>query len=250
MTTTRPVRVPSDVARNDGNQGRSPAPASQGSVAASLAHEINNPLDSLLNLLYVIKTEPALTEKGRHYLALVEEEVHQISQIAHTALQESRQAATLKSTNVPQLLGSVTDFYQSRLEAKGISVNTRYRTKGEFGVYAGFLRQVFSNLILNAADAMPKGGRIQARVAEAHEWRGEQRRGLRVTIADSGMGIPADKLPRILEPFFTTKGKRGSGLGLSLVSDVVQRHRGVLRIRSSTRLGHSGSVVTIFLPAA
>jgi len=244
------IQVPLDIPRDGGKEGHPAAPASEGSVAASLAHEINNPLDSLLNLLYLMEKEPTLTEKGRHYLALAEAEVHRISQIAHAVLQESRQTATLKSTNVPQLLNSVIDFYQSRLETKSISVDTRYRAKGDLGVYAGPLRQVFSNLILNAADAMAKGGRIQARVSEGREWQGEQRHGLRVTIADNGSGIPADKFPRILEPFFTTKGNRGSGLGLSLVKDVVQQHRGTLRIRSSTRRGHSGSVFSIFLPAA
>jgi two-component system CheB/CheR fusion protein len=151
---------------------------------------------------------------------------------------------------VPKLLGAVIDFYKARFESRGISVNTRYCHHGNLAVLAGPLRQVFSNLLLNAADAMPKGGRLYARVSAAHEWAGQERRGLRVTLADTGCGISADKLPKILLPFFTTKGPAGNGLGLSLVKDVVQKHRGVLRIRSSTKPGHSGSVFTIFLPAA
>ena len=117
-------------------------------------------------------------------------------------------------------------------------------------MYAGPLHQIFSNLLLNAADAMPQGGRLQARVSPAHEWTGLERHGLRVTFADNGCGIAADKLSKVLEPFFTTKGPGGNGLGLSLVQDVVQKHRGVLRVRSSTKPGHSGSIFSIFLPAA
>jgi signal transduction histidine kinase len=229
---------------------RSAASGAEGKLAASIAHEISNPLDALLNLLYLLESEATLTVKGHHYLMLAREEVDRVSQIAHTALRDFRDTPCPKDTSVPRLLGAVVDFYQSRFDSQGISVKTRYCHHGNLAVYAGPLRQVFSNLLLNAADAMPKGGRLYARVAAAHEWTGKERRGLRVTLADTGCGIPADKLPKILLPFFTTKGPAGNGLGLSLVKDIVQKHRGVLRIRSSTKPGRSGSVFSIFLPAA
>ena len=111
-------------------------------------------------------------------------------------------------------------------------------------------RSSISNLLLNAADSMPKGGRLHARVSAVHEWAGQQRRGLRVTFADNGCGIAAHDLPKILNPFFTTKGRAGNGIGLSLVKETVQKHGGAIRIRSSTKPGHSGSIVSIFLPAA
>ena len=108
---------------------------------------------------------------------------------------------------------------------------------------------MFSNLLLNAADAMPNGGRLYVRASGyTQEWVGAAEAGLRVTIADNGCGIAAENLHRIFEPFFTTKGSGGSGLGLSLVSDVVQKHGGWLRVRSSTREGRSGSVFSMFLP--
>src|SRR6202007_1410583 len=96
-------------------------------------------------------------------------------------------------------------------------------------------------------DAMPKGGRLQTRIANVREWSGQHRCGLRVTFADSGSGIPGQNLRQIFEPFFTTKGAGGSGLGLSLVKDVLQKHGGSVRVRSSTKPGHSGSVFAIFL---
>jgi len=121
---------------------------------------------------------------------------------------------------------------------------------GNLPIYAGLLRQVFSNLLLNATDAMPEGGRLHARASTAREWSGRQRHGLRVTFADSGCGISAENLHKIFKPFFTTKDHGGNGLGLSLVKDVVHKHGGTLRIRSSTTPGRSGSIFAIFLPEA
>ena len=223
------------------------APAAGSVLGASLAHEINNPLDSLLNLLYLI--EPEATPTGRHYLALAEEEVHRISQIAHGAMDRFRSPVGPQDTNVPRLLGSVVDFYMSRLDSQGIRVEARYCSGEDLPVDPGSLRQVFSNLLLNAAHAMPGGGRMHVRVSRALEWTGLGRRGLRVTFADNGCGIFAADLPRITEPFFTTKGTAGTGLGLALVKDTVEKHHGVLRVRSSTKPGRSGSVFAIFLPA-
>ena len=234
----------------DGFKEKRTAAREQGRLAASIAHEINNPLDSLLNLLYLVKAEANLTDKGHQYLTLAQEEVRRASQIAHEALHPFRDTAGPEDTNVPKLVGSVVDFYKPRLEARGISVDTRYCSDGNLSVYAGSLRQVFSNLLLNAADAMPAGGRMVARVSKAFDWSGRKRHGLRVTFADTGCGIPPEDRAKVLEPFFTTKGSRGSGLGLCLVTEVVRKHRGVLRVRSSTKSGRSGTVFSIFLPSA
>jgi two-component system NtrC family sensor kinase len=226
------------------------APLKKGRLAASIAHEINNPLDSLLNLLYLIKAEANLTAKGHEYLTLAQEEIQRLSEIARETMDKCRHKSALESTNVPQLLDGVITMYKPRLEARGITVEARYCPDGHVPVFPRQLRQVFSNLLLNAADAMPKGGKMHVRVATAHEWTDKERQGLRVTVADNGCGIPSDILPRILEPFFTTKGFSGSGIGLSLVKDTVRDHGGALRVRSSSKPGRSGSVFAIFLPAA
>lgn len=229
---------------------RSALPTEESRLAASLAHEINNPLDSVLNLLYLVESEGALSDKGQQYLRMAEEEVQRVAQIAHAALDYFREFAILTSTNVAGLMDSVIDIYKSRFEARNISVTTRYYLHGDLLVCAGPLRQVFSNLLLNAVDAMPKGGRLYVRAAAGREWVGKQRPGLRLTVADTGCGIAAENLHRIFEPFFTTKGAGGSGLGLSLVNDVVQKQGGSLRVRSCTRPGRSGSVFSMFLPTA
>jgi two-component system, chemotaxis family, CheB/CheR fusion protein len=230
-------------------ENRPPPPENQNGIVASLAHEINNPLAALLNLLHLIESEVPLTNKGRQYLALSHEEVQRISNILHTAM-EFRDAGDPEETNVPALLRSVLDFYRSRFASRGISLNTRYCPAVTVPAYPRQLRQMFSNLLLNASDAMPRGGKIYARISMTREWRGHERRGLRLTFADNGSGIPAEDFPRMLDPFFTTKGSAGNGLGLSLVKNSVQKHHGVLRVRSSTRAGHSGTVFTVFLPCA
>jgi signal transduction histidine kinase len=154
-----------------------------------------------------------------------------------------------EKTNVGELLAAVLDFYKQRFDSSGIGVQARYSGDGNVLVYAGQLRQVFSNLLLNAMEAMPQGGNIQARVSAGHEWSGEKRRGVRVTVGDNGSGIPNSGLPQIFQRFFTMK-PGGNGIGLSLVKDVVQQHKGLLRVRSSTQPRRHGTVFSLFLPAA
>ena len=235
----------------DGNRSerRATLLADSAKVSAALAHEIHNPLDSLLNLLYLIGREATLTPEGQHYLRLAQEEVRRISQISSDALHQRREVAPLEKTDIVHLLRGVVEFYQFRFASRQISVKTRYCSEFSARAYAGQLRQMLSNLLLNAADATPAGGTVCARVCQAHEWSGEQREGVRITVADNGSGIARENLLRIFEPFFTTKGNHGSGMGLPLVRDVVQQHDGLLRVRSSTRPGHSGTVFAVFLPA-
>src|SRR5438067_3614988 len=203
------------------------APRSKAPLSASAAHEINNPLDTLLNLLYLLESEP-LSVKGHHYLSLAQEEVQRISQIARETLNHHKIVEMPERANVGELFAHVLDFYKQRFDAAGITVQAHYSSEEKIPVYEKRLRQVFSNLLLNAGEAMPEGGKIQARVSVGHEWSGQKRRGVRVTIADNGSGIPPHLLPQVFQRFFSTKAT-GSGMGLSLVSDVVQKHKGLLR---------------------
>jgi len=230
------------------SQSVSVAQSDQGT--ATMAHEINNPLDALINLLYLVEAEPGITRTAHAYLALAREEIKRIGQIAQAALHDQRDEKSRENADVPQLLWSAIELYKPRFESRGISVETRGCVGGILAVYSGPLRQLFSNLLLNAADAMPNGGRLRARVSKGCEWSGQQRRGLRVTFADNGCGIPTQNLQRIFEPSFTTKGSHGTGLGLSLVMNVVRKHDGRLRVRSSIERGRSGSIFSVFLPAA
>ena len=240
---------------SSGNSGENqplpnrPPPAENEHAISSLAHEINNPLEALHQLHYLIEQDGTLSQQGCQYLALAHDEVKRISQILHAAM-ELRDSGDAEDTDVPELLRSVLNFYKSRFDSQEISVNTRYRSGSHLSAYPHQLRQMCANLLLNAADAMPGGGKIYARIAPAHEWKDGNRRGLRLTFADTGCGIAAQDLARIWDPFFTTKGSAGNGIGLSQVKNTVQKHHGVLRVRSSTKAGHSGTVFSIFMPCA
>lgn len=225
-----------------------PPPKEAENEISSLAHEIYNPLEALHQLHFLIEQEGSLREKGRQYLAMAREEVHRISQILHAAM-ELRDSGDPEDTDVPELLSSVVNFYASRFSFRGIAVKTRYSSGLHLAVYPRQLRQMCANLLLNAADAMPNGGKMCVKIATAREWK-DHRRGLRLTFADTGIGIAAKNLARIWDPFFTTKGAAGNGIGLSLVKKTVQKHNGVVRVRSSTRGGRSGTTFSIFLPCA
>ena len=227
------------------SKARAPSPAP---LPASTAHEINNPLDSLLNLLHLLEPE-ALTDKGRHYLRLAEEEVSRIAQIARESLGKHEVLAMPERTNVGELLASVLDFFKERLQSSGVVVKTRSSCPDNIRVYAGQLRQAFSNLLLNAVEAMPEGGTIHTKVCAGREWRGQQRRGVRVTVADNGCGISNSMMAQLFQRRFTTKSG-GHGMGLSQVKTTVQNHEGLLRVRSSTLPGRHGTVFNLFLPAA
>ncbi len=231
-----------------GRKNRPPPRENENAIVSSLAHEINNPLEALLNLLYLLETQATLTKKGHDYLALAREEIRRISQILHAAM-KFRDTGDPEDTNLAELLRSVLDFYQSRFDSHGIFVNMRFRLAAKLFAYPRQLRLMFVNLLLNSVDAMPQGGTIYARISNAHEWRVNGRRGIRLTFADNGCGIAPKDLARIWDPFFTTKGAAGNGIGLSLVKNTVQKHHGVLRVRSSTKPGQSGTVFTIFLPS-
>ena len=245
----RSFRSPVETSSNyvSGN-GHSPPSENQNGILASLAHEINNPLQVLQNLLQLMQADQTLSQNNLRYLAVAREETRRISQILHAAM-EFRDTDTPENTNVSELVQSVLNFYKSRLDSRDIAVNTRLPSGAHLSIYPHQLRQMCVNLLLNAADAMPGGGKIYARIAPSHEWK-DHRRGLRLTFADTGSGIDAKNLARIWDPFFTTKGAKGNGIGLSLVRNTVQKHHGVLRVRSSTKAGHSGTVFSIFLPCA
>lgn len=238
----------SESARADERLESRARPPNRDGLSASAAHEINNPLDSLLELLYLLESEP-LTEKGRQHLALAEEEVRRVSQIARESLGKDEVLAMPERTNVGELLASVLDFFKERLQSSGVVVKTRSSCPDNIRVYAGQLRQAFSNLLLNAVEAMPEGGTIHTKVCAGREWRGQQRRGVRVTVADNGCGISNSMMARLFQRRFTTKSG-GHGMGLSQVKTTVQNHEGLLRVRSSTLPGRHGTVFNLFLPAA
>ena len=222
--------------------------AATGRLAASIAHEINNPLEAVTNLLFLISRSD-LNDEARRYLEMAENELTRVGNIATQTLRFYRQSYASMSARIPELLDSVLNVYQSRLLGANVKVVREYREVEELRCMAGEIRQVIANLIGNALDAMGKGGTLRLRIHAGHsaEHGGD---GIRLVVADTGSGISSDVLPRIFEPFVTTKEATGTGLGLWVSSEIVQKHGGHMQVRSCAMGKKTGTVFSVFLPYA
>jgi PAS domain S-box-containing protein len=220
-----------------------------GRMAASIAHEINNPLAAASALLYTCRTDETVPEQIRERLQLVENELNRAAQITRSTLTFYRESPEPVPTNPVELVESVLQFYQTRLRKSGIEVQTQFHYSQPIQAFPGELRQVFINLIANAIDAMPTEGKLVIRVHPARHWRTGSE-GYRIIFADNGSGILPENRQRLFQPFFTTKGESGTGLGLWISSQLVRKHGGELSFRSECgRPGHrSGTVFSVWLP--
>jgi PAS domain S-box-containing protein len=219
--------------------------ATAGRLTAAIAHEIKNPLEALTNLVYLARRDESARDE---YLRLAEQEIGRLDSIAQQALGFVREGASPEPLDAGKTLEEVVQLYLRKLQTNRITVDRRCGEDLEILGYAGELRQLFSNLILNAMDSMKNGGRLRLRVMRTHEWSGDRRPGVRITIADTGNGIRAADLPHIFEPFYTTKKDSGTGLGLWLSYGAVQKHSGWIRVASRTSPANSGTVFAVFLP--
>jgi PAS domain S-box-containing protein len=224
--------------------------AAVGRLASSISHEINNPLESVTNLLYLLRTNPSLDQTARDFLATAEEQLSRVSQVAIQALRFHRQSTAATLVDVPDLVSSVLSLNRPLLRTKQIDVIRRDDgNTPPVLCLAGEIRQVIASILSNAIDAMSLHGTLRVRIHTAAATRPPATRGIRITFADSGHGIAAENLPRIFEPFFSTKGISGTGLGLWIAKGIVERHAGEIYVHSSTRPGKSGTVISIFLPS-
>lgn len=223
--------------------------AAAGRLAASVAHEINNPLESVTNLIYLARRKQSEPERARYYLTMADEELGRVAHIARQTLGFYRDTAAPAPADITELLDDVLSLYKRKLQSNDVKVKKMQCDHVKLPVLAGEIRQLLSNLIVNAADAMPNGGILSVRVRRGHEWKNSARSGVQITVADSGHGIERENLPKLFEPFFSTKGEVGTGLGLWLSKSIVERHGGNLRVKSSVESGRSGTVFSVFIPA-
>jgi len=223
---------------------RSEKLATAGRMAASIAHEINNPLEAVINLLYLARQDEIHTDE---YLTMAEQEVGRVARLAQQTLGLVRESSTPDPVDPASIMEETLELYSRNLVARQIRVTRRYRNSAPIQGYAGELRQLFANLVVNSADATGEGGTLHVRVVPAHDWSGG-REGIRITVADSGTGIARENLNHIFEPFYTTKKGTGTGLGLWVSSGIVRKHGGSIRVRSRTNGGSAGTVFSIFLP--
>ena len=219
--------------------------AAAGQVAAMIAHEINNPLEAVTNILYLLSSSTAFDSRSQQLLKTAEAELGRVAHISKQTLAFYRDTTAPIPVEPVQIMESVLDVYAMKL--KNVEVDRHYDAVPLIDGYPGELRQVFSNLLGNAVEAIQGKGRITVRIHNARHWK-DGRSGVHVLIADNGIGIGREQRNRIFEPFFTTKGEKGTGLGLWVSQAIVQKHQGHLTLRSSTSPGRRGTVFVVFLP--
>jgi PAS domain S-box-containing protein len=216
--------------------------AAAGRLSATIAHEINNPLAALMNLVYLARSH-SHEEFVRKTLASAEEELRRVAHITRRTLGFYREPAGPAPCKPAELVESVLALYEKDLQQRGIEVLRDYRTDEPVMAVGGEIRQVISNLVSNASDALAEGGLVRVRVSRA-----PLKKGLRLTVADNGRGIAKSVLGRVFEPFFTTKQDIGVGLSMWVSREIIQRHGGSIRLRSSDDSKRHGTAVLVFLP--
>jgi signal transduction histidine kinase len=228
----------------EGALRRSEKLAVTGRLMATIAHEINNPLESLTNLLHLLAGKPGLGASARELVHLAEQDVLRLTNISRQTLAPHRETKFPVVTKVAELLDDVVSMLERKLQSAHITLHRNYQTEGEVTIYPSELRQVFTNLIANAIDAMDAPGELTLSIEKLDL----PSREIAIRIADSGCGIPAENLSAIFQPFFTTKGEKGTGIGLWVTKGIVDKVGGRIEIASSTT-GKTGTCFTIFLPA-
>jgi len=220
-----------------------------GRFAASIAHEINNPLEAIINCLY-LAAQTNLSEETRGYIELAQSELDRVAQITVQTLRFYRGSTNPTETDVHELIETVLTLLESRLLRARIEIVRQFHASPNIVVQDGEIRQVMFNLIGNATDALSDGGRIVLRTAPAHDWKSGAQ-GIAITVADNGSGMDDETQAHIFEPFFSTKGLTGTGLGLWISQEIVAKHHGSMRIRSrQTTLNRpGGTVFRLFIPA-
>jgi len=218
-------------------------------MAATIAHEINNPLEIVTNILYLLGQDHSLNQTNRRYVTLADEEIRRVGQITRTTLGLSRERDTsVAPVNLAELIESILVLYDRRFQSLGVRVEKCFKYSGSVPGVAGELRQVFSNLLANALDALTIAGtKLIVQVRESIDWADFRRRGIRVVIADDGPGMSREIRASLFQPFFTTKGQKGTGIGLWISQGIIAKHGGSIRLRSTPGEIH-GTCFSVFLP--
>jgi PAS domain S-box-containing protein len=245
----------SDRKRNEEALRRSEKLAVTGRLAASIAHEINNPLEAITNLLFLLRNVGDLSEAALEYVTMADHEVQRIAEITQQTLRFYRQPTQPARATLAELLDSVMSLYQSRLNALDLRVERDYDSELSLFCFAGEIRQVFANLVGNSIDASSAGGRLVVRARRSRDWKNSVQTGIRFAIADTGAGMDREVREHIFEAFFTTKEMTGTGLGLWVSYEIILKHHGLVRVRSRSASSvdgadhkSSGTVFELFIP--
>jgi signal transduction histidine kinase len=212
-----------------------------GRLAASIAHEIHNPLDAVVNLLYLLRQDSTAEERSE-FLDMAQGELARVTQISRAMLGMYREARTPVDLNLAEVVESVLLLMEHSLLQAGLRVATDMDPSATVNGFPVELRQVFTNLLANAMDASSPGGQIDVRVFQDSD-------GVIVEVCDEGTGISEENRERLFQPFFTTKGEQGTGLGLWVSQGIVQKHGGTISVTTQTSPEGHGTKMTVHLPA-
>lgn len=221
--------------------------ASVGRLAATVAHEINNPLEALTNLIYLAR-HSATMDDVRKYLTGAEEELDRVSHLTKQTLGFYRETKGASKVKVGPLVTSLLAVFASRTRNKGIEISPEIKDAPEISAVPGEIRQLIANLVGNSIDAVEGNGKIRVRVSAGTDWNHTHRKGVRLTVADNGPGIAAEYRAHLFEPFFTTKKEVGTGLGLWVCKSIVEKHRGSIRVKSCHTSHKGWTAFSVFLP--
>jgi PAS domain S-box-containing protein len=219
--------------------------AAMGRVAGIIAHEINNPLEAITNTFYLLSGHPSLDDEARYYAQLGEEELLRVAHITRQTLGFYRESKDPVVVSLPKLLDDILELQSRRLEFGNIELDKQYLNNGAIHGFPVELKQVFLNLIGNAVQAMPEGGRLRLRVADG---KSGNTAGVCISIVDTGSGIGPEHAKQLFEPFFTTKSTKGTGLGLWISRGIVQKYGGTIRFRSVRRAHGNVTCFRVFFP--
>ncbi|MGA3130557.1 MAG: PAS domain-containing sensor histidine kinase [Terracidiphilus sp.] len=217
-------------------------------LAASMAHEINNPLSSVTNLIYLALQDPGLSEAGKQHLKMADEELARVAQIARQTLRFHKQSSFPALADPCALMDSVLGLFARRFDGALITLERDYRTAEKLYCFSDDMRQLFASLISNSLEAIGEGGRIRIRISLARSRRVSGERGIRVSVADSGSGIPHDLKGHVFEPFVSTNKLTGTGLGLWVSEGIVRKHSGRIAFRSTFGKPDHGTTFSMFFP--
>jgi PAS domain S-box-containing protein len=222
--------------------------ATVGQLTSSIAHEINDPVEAAMNLLYLAQ-EASTLDEAKQYAAEAERQVRHVAQIATDTLRFRKDTSRPAAHDISELLHSVLTLYKGKLMQARVRIHLDRRDSPHLICFAGEIRQVFANLIRNAIDAMPEGGDLRVRLKPGTDWRSGAP-GVRITVSDTGHGIHPKIREQIYEPFFTTKGTQGTGLGLWVTARILKKHRGSMHVRSSNSPQRSWTAFTLAFPCS
>jgi PAS domain S-box-containing protein len=228
---------------------RSEKLAAVGQLASSIAHEINNPIEAVVNLLYLVRTADSM-EEMRNYASLAEQEIARVSDITMQTLRFHRQQTSAAPVDLSETIPSVLRLYSSRFTSRKVDLKLNLRDTPDAMLLESELRQVLNNLVRNAYDAMPRGGKLHVRLRPATcPITGKD--GLRISVADTGTGFLPKMRKHLFEPFHTSKEITGTGLGLWISKGIVEKHQGRIKMRSRHEENYPdthGTLFSLWLP--